>query len=320
MPAPCIHYGNQITANCFAAVHFGASKSSVHYFDGVIHINLAIPVLGDSPEMLELWSTNTALQHDTIGPLHIAHNGAFLFGALCLDDTTQLEQTSHDIYKTILAALTAHGYPALLRVWNYFPAITGHELDGERYQLFCSGRHIACNTGPDYETKLPAASALGSHGTGLLLYFLAARDTSMQVENPKQISAFHYPKQYGSRSPSFSRAIIKPWNDVTHFYLSGTAAVRGHASEHPNDSLAQLQLSMDNIRQVLTQTHVQYPKFKQRLEDLSLLKVYLHNQADYLLIRNELEKQLGTDLPVLYLLADVCRKELLVEIEGYSVS
>lgn len=317
MPAPNIQYTDSTQPDTFARVRYGASKSTVQLKDGVIQIDLAMPLLGHSAGSIESWSASEptkTVEHDA---LKLVHTDSFLFGAISLDDPEDYEQASFEAYERIQQMQDVYGFPALLRTWNYFPAIVGHDAQGERYQLFSSGRHRAVNTQPDYETRLPAASALGSHGSGFIIYFLAARRPGIQIENPKQISAFHYPRQYGPRSPSFSRTLIKPWNKATHFYLSGTAAVQGHASKHPENHAAQLLLVLENIGHLLQQARPHYPKARQ-LADIQLLKVYVRQKEHYEHIRTEVEKHLGTSHPVIYLLADVCRKELLVEIEGFA--
>jgi len=320
MSVPHIRYSTSPTANAFAIVRYGAATSDVGVADGILRIDVAMPVLGHSGGDREVWSADCPVQHDTIGPLHLVRSADFMFGALKVDSTLPLEQASHDSYQMILGVLAAQGYPAPLRMWNYLPRIVGHDSGSERYQLFCSGRHLAFNTAPGYEARLPAASALGSRGPGMVVYFLAARAAGIQVENPQQISAFHYPRQYGARSPSFSRAVIMPWAGRTHFYLSGTASVRGHTSLHRADSPAQLQLTLDNIERLLAHGRTLHPSAPAGLAALQLLKVYVRRRADYPYLRAELERRLGADQAVLYLQADVCRTELLLEIEGIGVS
>lgn len=320
MSAPRVHYNTAPDADTFAVVRYGSASSDITVHAGLIYIDVAMPMLGHSSGGLELWSATGPLQRDTAGPVHLVHNNAFLFGAMRLDGALPLEQASHAGYQNLLDLLAARGFPAPLRMWNYLPRIVGHDTGGERYQLFCSGRHTAFNTTPHYAARLPAASALGSHGPGLVVYFLAAREPGIQVENPQQVSAFNYPRRYGPRSPSFSRAVIKPWADSTHFYLSGTASVRGHASLHRDDRAAQLQLTLDNIERLLVHGLTLHPAVPTRLDAMQLLKVYIRRSADYPYIRAELERRLGTQHAVLYLQADICRTELQVEIEGIAVS
>ena len=55
------------------------------------------------------------------------------------------------------------------------------------------------------------------------------------------------------------------------------------------------------------------------LEGLGLVRVYLKRQADYAHTRAVCQERLG-ELPTIYAVADVCRPELLVEIEGIAFS
>src|SRR3990170_3468810 len=81
---------------------------------------------------------------------------------------------------------------------------TEHDQGRERYQLFCAGRHDAfLAAGYHHDVDLPAASAVGMRGRGLIAYFLAAREPGVQVENPRPIAAYNYPPQYGPKTPSF---------------------------------------------------------------------------------------------------------------------
>ena len=41
-----------------------------------------------------------------------------------------------------------------------------------------------------------------------MVYFLAGRTAPVFVENPRQVSAYHYRREYGTHSPSFSRAAL----------------------------------------------------------------------------------------------------------------
>ncbi|WP_322565870.1 hypothetical protein [Thiohalophilus sp.] len=57
-----------------------------------------------------------------------------------------------------------------LHIWNYLSDIVGFEQGVERYPLFCTGRHVALATEPDYKTRLPAASTPGTTGPGFIIY------------------------------------------------------------------------------------------------------------------------------------------------------
>ena len=55
------------------------------------------------------------------------------------------------------------------------------------------------------------------------------------------------------------------------------------------------------------------------LEDLAFVRVYIKAPSHYKQTRAVCEARLG-ELPTIYAIADVCRPELLVEIEGIAFS
>ncbi|MGZ5432414.1 MAG: chorismate transformation enzyme, FkbO/Hyg5 family [Thermoanaerobaculia bacterium] len=224
-----------------------------------------------------------------------------LFGAVTAEEIKPLEEVSRETYARLIQHVREAGYPYFVRMWNFVGSI--NELEGrERYQLFCAGRHDAfIAAGYHHDVDLPSASAVGMPGRGLITYFLAARDAGVQVENPRQVAAYNYPPRYGPKSPSFSRATI--WRDTV--FVSGTSSVLGHQTVHIGEVEAQLDETVRNIESVLERTG-------RTLSNVVAAKTYVRNAADYEVIA----PKLASVLPVnLFLEADVCRKDLLLEIE-----
>ena len=224
-----------------------------------------------------------------------------LFGSVTAEELRPLEELSRETYARLIAHVREAGYPYFVRMWNFVGSI--NDLDArERYQLFCAGRHDAfVAAGYHHDVDLPAASAVGMPGRGLIAYFLAARDAGEQVENPRQVAAYNYPPQYGPKSPSFSRATV--WRDTV--FVSGTSSVLGHATVHAGDVSAQLDETVRNIEAVLARTG-------RSLASVVAAKTYIRNAADYELIASRLADVFPVNL---YLEADICRKDLLLEIE-----
>jgi chorismate lyase/3-hydroxybenzoate synthase len=248
-------------------------------------LSIPVRVLGPEPP-LERWPA----REDVI------------FGSVIGDPSHPLEETSRELYAGIIRDVREAGYPYFIRMWNYVGGINASDGGRERYQLFCAGRHDAfVDAGYHHDVDLPAASAVGMRGRGLITYFLAAREAGVQVENPRQVAAYNYPPQYGPKSPSFSRATI--WKDTV--YVSGTSSVLGHASVHQGDVLAQLDETLRNIDVVLAQTG-------RSLADVVTAKTYLRHATDYDAVAARLEGVLETNL---YLEADICRADLAIEIE-----
>jgi chorismate lyase/3-hydroxybenzoate synthase len=275
----------------------------------------ALPQLDGAP-MLEYWRSPVPVEREVRDGLRIARNDEVMFACLQLP-ADDIAGDSERIYAQILELLQSENFPHLIRVWNYFPRINAVEDGMERYQSFCVGRYHALEVLGEFETTLPAASALGSHSGALQVYFLAAREPGIQIENPRQISAFRYPKRYSPRSPTFSRALLKRWSHGAHLYISGTASIVGHETRH-DDLLPQLDETLTNVGALIEQAHVRHGHGIRHIEELDLLKIYLREPAMLDPVREVLEKRFqGRDTPQrLYLQAAVCRADLLVEIEG----
>jgi len=268
---------------------------------------------------VEVWLGARPAQTGVLDGVHYADNGDALFLHLHLDESAPdaLRPLTTSAYQRLFAAAHARGYPHLLRVWNYFPAINQEAGGLERYRAFCVGRHAALRAErAERETHLPAASAIGTREPGLRLCALAARESGWQIENPRQVSAFHYPTQYGPQSPSFSRAILKRWSEQDyHLYISGTASVVGHASQH-QDVMAQLDETLLNLAALIAQASRRTPAPLQPV----LFRVYARTDLDPAPARERIVRAFGPDVPLLFLHADICRQELLIEIEGLAAS
>jgi len=301
-----------------AAIRFGA-PTQANPAD-VRQFAVGLPELGGN-QTLEVWYSRLLLQRGSSGSIYWTGNQEVLLAHLLLEETAypDLANATYAAYRQLLAFVHRQGYPCLLRAWNYLPYINRSDNGLERYQAFCQGRHQALAAElSGFESMLPAACALGSQTPGLLIYVLAARQPGSQIENPRQLSAFHYPRQYGPKSPSFSRSILKPWGAAggSHLYLSGTASIVGHLTRHHHDPIAQLHETLLNVETLLEQAS----RRAQAPFRLALLKVYVRSAVSLVRLREPIVERFGAELPLLFLQADICRSDLLVEIEGMGVS
>lgn len=221
------------------------------------------------------------------------------------------------LYATLLRLIEGRDYPHLLRMWNILERINRDQDGLERYRHFCIGRHDAfARMRPDLAERYPAASAVGADSGGLCVYFIAARSPGTTVENPNQVSAFLYPAQYGPRSPSFSRALVKQWGASASLFLSGTASITGHETQHAGDLAAQAERTADNLETLVRAAEGQSGTRFRLGDPGSMLKAYVRRAEDYPLVRDLVTRRLGQDASVLYLRADICRDALLVEVDG----
>jgi len=280
--------------------------------------------LDDGDSICEVWHGSGLLTQGQCGDIHYRHDDNVLFGVIALSETmfeagadkTPLQQATESAYRQVFALLDTLHYPYLFRFWNYIADINTHSFGLERYRQFNLGRQDAFLAhGRDVVGNVPAACALGLAQGPLTIAFLAGRVAPLNIENPRQISAYQYPQQYGPRSPTFSRASLVRLGQDEVLFVSGTASVVGHATMHPADVVAQTRETMTNIEAVLAEANRQagQPKF-----DLASLhyKVYVRHPADLAQIRAELVHCVGDALKAVYLQADVCRRDLLLEIEA----
>ncbi len=299
----------------------------VHFGDAVPGATGSQPRLAiDMPQLggarVEVWLSELPVVNATAGDIRFAYNDEVLFGCVAHEIATQdaaFETAVYATYRDILQLVETRGYPHLLRVWNYFSDINSQRDGLDSYQRFCRGRFRAFEERySEFFSRLPAASAVGARSGGLRVYFLAAKTPGRHRENPRQMSAYHYPLQYGPRSPSFARATLKRWGGRGVLYISGTASITGHESRHLGDFGAQLEEAVRNVEVLIQSTAADEGVGYHGLADLGVMKVYLRDPAHFGAVQAQFEKTVGAGVPVLYLQGDICRADLLVEVEGIA--
>ncbi len=276
---------------------------------------LRLPLMPlDAATVAEVWQIDAAVEHGRAGAVRYAAGGGWLFGAIELDEAAHggLERAAVAAYRALAAFSAARAECHVLRIWNYFGAINRGSGDAERYKRFCAGRALGMGTGQVFADGYPAATAIGVPGAPdrLQLYWLAATAAGTRVENPRQLSAWRYPRAYGPTPPSFARGMRLPGG--AGLAISGTAAIVGHASQAAGDLDAQLAETFANLDALLTAAGVDGG-----LDARSPLKVYLRDPAQAGHVADFLAAHLSPAVPRLLLAGDVCRAELAVEIDGW---
>ena len=275
-----------------------------------------MPAIG-TDRAFEVWTSLAPVQTQTRGRIRSARNAQILFGCIEIpqDDRTDYDVLIYNDYCAIFDYLDDLGYPNLIRIWHYLPDIHLEERALERYRRFSLGRHEAfVAKGRAISTDAPAASAVGKRSGNTVVCFLAAPRPGIPIENPRQVSAYSYPAQYGPRGPTFSRALFTSWDDLRQLYISGTAAIFGHLSQHEGDAGAQAGETIVNLRAVMDEAHAQGLIDVGQNTDL-LFKVYLRQAEFRASAQTRLREAFGPAPSILYLQADICRRELLLEIE-----
>jgi enamine deaminase RidA (YjgF/YER057c/UK114 family) len=291
-------------------------------------LTVDMPVLSENEPVCEVWYCTEPLQSGQQGRIRYQQSDSLLFGCIDLEEIDgdahpPLQFTAEAAYQAIFELLEARGYSAVLRFWNYFPAINQESHQIERYRQFNCGRQDAFLAhGRSVIGNVPAACALGSASGGLQIAFLATRAQVIGIENPRQLSAYHYPSQYGPRSPTFSRAGLVKLGGRDMLFISGTASIVGHQTLHEGDVVAQTHECLHNIAAVVAEANRQAPDAHFQLDQLAY-KIYVRNPDDLCIVRREVTRVIGAPASAIFLQADVCRADLLVEIEasgGHSIS
>ncbi len=226
-------------------------------------------------------------------------------------------ESTRKIYQQLLNGLTGLN-PS--RFWNFIPGINQPVGELDSYKLFCLGRSEAFAPWSEghENTRLPAASAVGTPDDQLTVVMLCTAQPMVPIENPQQIPAYHYPQRYGPSAPSFARASLVG-SQASDLYVSGTASIIKSESMHEGDPAAQLALACDNIDLVVrasVPTTVETSECMLRHSARSV-RMYLRNPVDWNVIGDLASERLTPDSGVLNVVqADICRPELLVEVEA----
>lgn len=173
----------------------------------------------------------------------------------------------------------------------------------------------------------PASTGIGMAGRGLAVSCLALQtqrtDVQLQpLENPQQVPAFDYAKSFSAKSPKFSRAMAVIIGDYVTTWISGTASIVNSESVYLGDIEKQTEQTINNIERLISPYNFERHGMVgagAHLPDLAKVRVYVKRPEDYEKCRAVCERRLGP-LPTIYAQADVCRSNLLVEIEGVAFS
>ena len=322
-------------ADVLGIATFNGTPAPASILPGIPIAAVNMPVLRGGTHIYEVWSSGQRARSGQRSRVRFRHTEEMLFGCIALAEcdleangggahrappASALEEVTAQIYGEICATLDAEGYPHLVRVWNYLPDIN-RDCDGtERYRLFNAARQHGLNAfGRALAGSVPAASALGAASDSpVVVYFLAARTSPVFVENPRQVSAYQYPRQYGTHRPVFSRAALLPQADRRTLFISGTASIVGHESLHAGDCDAQTRETLANIAALLQEVNRVAGDAIFDFGNLAY-KVYVRHPTDLPIIQSVLASALGPKARSIYLQADICRQELLVEIEATGI-
>jgi len=240
-------------------------------------------------------------------------------------DILTLQQSVADAYRAVFDRLgSAHP----VRFWAFVPDIhaeMGPDLD--RYMAFNAGRFAAFSAWfggrESFGRTLPTASAVGTSGSELYIYCLAVASPGMPLENPRQVPAYRYSRRFGPMPPCFARATRVTRADAHLLLVGGTASIRGEESMHLGHVGKQCDETFHNLASLirLAAGEVAVPPEENSLAALRAfreLRVYYMKPEDADLVLDRVKAHFSSVRRLELVRAELCRRELLVEIEGVA--
>lgn len=232
-----------------------------------------------------------------------------------------------ELYQLISRRLQANRASQPWRFWNYVPRIVEELPDGQNwYMAFNAGRYKAYRQwhGDTFEPRLTAASAVGHRGDHLHVHVVAGCDAGKAVENPRQQSAYRYSPRYGPLPPCFARATCVDHRDRSgvRVIVAGTASIVGEDTVHIGDTAKQMQETVRNLRAVVDaeaiSDAIEPGQLALSSSIYSEIRAYIVNAEDEPMILEKIAAEFPSVQRVEVMHADLCRPDLLVEIDGVA--
>ncbi|MFA5805033.1 MAG: hypothetical protein WC879_10355 [Melioribacteraceae bacterium] len=235
-----------------------------------------------------------------------------------IDDFTDIAPITEFLYLELFEFIKKNMKYAISRIWNYVPEIfTLYESFNQgRFNAFC--KHYKSNS---YTWEIPAATAVGSDGKYLKIEFLAFQNNVKFIENINQNPAISYSNKYGKTPPVFSRGVIFQHNNYLQLFSSGTSSIKGEITYYENIIYNQVNLTIENLRILGSKNNlIQYGIEEEfSLKDIKYMKVYFQDRNDLKFLKQYIIHIIPNVYKVEFKCTDICRRELLVEIEALFI-
>lgn len=251
----------------------------------------------------------------------------FIEGVPASNFSDSVQRQSQEVFDKLDALLAAYDFEVddIVRQWNYIGNIVSCKDGKQNYQEFNDARSLYYAK-REWRNGYPAATGIGSTD-GIVVGGIAFKKRDNRgvypIDNPLQIAAHIYSKNVLiddatnaiKSTPKFERAkLIESVGGVCCF-VSGTAAIRGEESVDADSAMLQTVRTIENIEYLVSKENLVRFGCKPYELKCTFLHVFIKNAEDYEEVRAVVEKSYP-QTTVLYSVADVCRSELLVEIEG----
>lgn len=223
------------------------------------------------------------------------------------------------VYQTVADLLAGSPAPYPIRFWNHICHIHEPMGDGmDRYMAFNVGRFRAFSRRfgdrQNFDRAIATASGVGCHGNDIRIHALSSARAGIPVANPRQVQPFRYSQRFGPRPPCFSRATLLE-TERPMLLIGGTASIRGEESMFIGDLEAQMDETVVNLA-ALVEHAGSIAKRPATLGSITDLRIYLPNMEHSDTVLAAARRAIPNAGVIQIQRAELCRKELMVEIEG----
>lgn len=262
---------------------------------------------------------------DSIKEIWVAGLGLGLFES----DTRSAAEAAFNQMKAILEK-EGMSFNHVVRQWNYIGNILEVRNNYQNYQIF---NEVRTEFYQKYRTVhgYPAATGIGMKLGGVNIDFCAVMaDEALKVkpiENPNQVNAYEYDQKVlrgmppegmtAKHPPQFERALLLTREVKSTLFISGTASILGQETIGTDDVEKQTLVTIDNINNLTDQKRIgqMYSGTHQEWGKFILIRVYVRNQKDFSAVQAICNEKFH-DVPMTLIESDICRDDLLVEIEA----
>ncbi len=257
-----------------------------------------------------MWTRNGAmfLQLQNLGPDHFS-NGK------------NRQKQAETMFRKAEAILKSQGasYRNVVRTWIYVDQILDwyHEFNKARNACY-TDFGLLRNGELEHaeEIFLPASTGIagknpqGFSATMDLLAITKTSNADIQIY-PLSGTRQRSPYRYGS---AFSRAMCVMESKEKWIFVSGTASINEQGeSVHQGDIVAQVKHTLEVVHSLVRPEEVS-------ISNLCEATVFFKRKEDFPLYQKTADALGISNIPAVYLIADVCRDELLFELDGIFVA
>jgi chorismate lyase/3-hydroxybenzoate synthase len=269
--------------------------------------------------------TRSATLHDVTVSLRIGPRATL--ASVSISDARSLEPSDFAdrvtaAYQAIESSIADTEHAHIVRWWNGIPGIHDRiDTSRDRYMAFNAGRFAAMRRrygDAGLADEAPAASGVGIAGDALVIHALAAATPGRSMQNARQRPAVRYSSRFGPLPPCFARATLSSdVSDTPTLLISGTAAILGEDTVHTGELDAQLAVTLDHLRKLISDARIATPD--DEIDSVRSLRVYVPTGSTSKLLADRLAKAFPA-AAIEFVVAELCRRDLLVEIECIAVA